>query len=221
MYLIYIKINVDEFDKRMKYLIENIQQYKQKDGVWTGLYAWTYKKKMVSKFLKFRNKKIYKVVEKDIDDDRLMHLLKHKYPTLKLYESYFVSDVIRTVRVDHECGMKPKDTEGMTPMVTTKFEFLNSTDYLSENIYEFLACPEIDYNFFTADMVKLLDILQYTFYYDNYYATGQRREYADYQAGFNLTPGGERLYADMMTNELFALFYLYSYSFFGKVDILI
>lgn len=217
VYLVYISIEESVFNSRLKYLVDDVHLYEKNNNTWRGLYAWSYKKKDVTKFLELRNKKIFNVVEKDIDDDYINLMLKNKYDMLKISNNWFISSA-KIKRSDIIDGViTDEDKESMTSVYTTKEEYVNSTEFMDENMFEFLPIPDVDYLYFLDSMVEILDILQYTFWYDCHRSVNtSRQDYAAYQESFNLTPCGNKLYVNMDSNELYALLYLYSYAFFGK-----
>ena len=76
LYLIYAIIPSNVFSTRIKYLIDNVKDFKTQGNDRVGLYAWTTSKKILEEFLEGRDHDIYKVIKKEFMDDDAQEMLE-------------------------------------------------------------------------------------------------------------------------------------------------
>ena len=71
VYLIYITLPKNIFNTRFKYIMDGVNNvnYKFTNDKVIVLYAWTTKKKLVKRFLEERCSRIFKIKEKEYDED--------------------------------------------------------------------------------------------------------------------------------------------------------
>lgn len=202
VYFIYVSIPEKIFNKT-KYLLGNIEGYRWKRDKMFGLYAWSTNKEIVSEFFEVRNKDIYTLVKKDVDDDEL-DLIKDRFNNLKLDHRVYYLD-------------KSEKLDKSVEIVSTKNEFVSSTIDSEENLWEFGPPIEQDvpYTMFNDKVLSALDLLGYCKGYELRYADGDQRDFAEYNLGFGLTPLGNKDKASY-DNQMNILIYLFSYFFYGE-----
>lgn len=179
IYLIYAAIDSEDFLTRMCHLVPDKNIYKLNDDEtkFIGLYAFTNKKNVMKEFIKSRNHADYIVNREELDDDS--------------YESFKVNNI--QLHLDYY-------KFGDTTMVATKNEYVQITDYLSENMYEFIQCATVDYYIFNNDIMDALDKISYTTAYDTTLVSGENDFYndrlsqADNNASYGLTVNGQPLH---------------------------
>lgn len=207
IYFIYAKIPEDIYNKRIKYIISNKHSFRWKEKYMFGLYAWTKDKKICKEFLDLRGESgIYTLVEKEVDTKEELHLLRKRYTELELgiYRYYY--------------NKSQKEDQSIT-VVSTKNEWLSSTEYASENMMEFgpKVVHDIDYLLFNKDIRMALDTLGYTTDYDIMFQGNNEERYdnAVDHIGFDLTVYGHP-YPFLFNNQLTILLYLFSFMFYGN-----
>ncbi len=223
IYLIYIVLPNKVFDSRIKYLMDSkYNTFRHKDGIVTGLYAWSNKKSIVKKFIDTRTD-IFDVKKKEISD-KVYKKYKKDYSDLKLEERRFYSDTaLRESYHKYIDDKNPVSDNDFADVVTTKFEFVASTIEMKENMMAFgpAAFLSFDYKLFNERIIEALDILQYNLLYDIYVPTNpesdemfERKDVADYNASFSRTNRGNEIFS-FDNDEYITLLYLFSYTFFG------
>ena len=205
IYYIYAIIPENIYDKKVRYIIPNQHDYKLKHNAMYGLYAWSTSKKIVKEFFEVRNKSVYTLIKKDIYDKEDYKLIKEKYGDLELdYRKFYYNND------------SPDEEESIT-IVSTKNEYVQSTEYISENLYEFgpKADIAIHYSIFKDKIIKALDLLGYTTDYDIEYGNDSDADYASYNLSFGLTKYGNRNVTGNV-NQMNILLFLFRYLFYGN-----
>lgn len=205
IFYIYTSIPEPIYNKKVKYLISNIHDFRWKHGKMYGLYAWTTSKKMIKEFFEIRKNDIYTVIKADVYDDKELERLKDKYSDLKLdYRRYYFDG-------------KEEEKDSLL-IVSTKNEYVNSTMNSEEYLYEFGPKPseEFTYYIFKKKIIKALDTLGYTSKYDIEFGNEAESESAQWNlTGFNLTKYGQS-YKIHFDNQMNNLLFLYRYFFYGN-----
>lgn len=211
VYGIYAIIPTEVFENRMSKLVYDKNKFRlsKNENYYYGLYAWTTKKKVVEEFLYIRNKDMYKVKEIKIPkEDERDFKLEFKFEELAYY--------------NYKVGKEEYE------VLTTLNEFTESCDNRSENLdellYEEITNDVADYEILKKDLIKALDIIGYTTYYDiecggNPEVTtdeeaNDRLALASDSKSYNQTVYGRR-YIDFTENEFEALLYIYEPMFMG------
>lgn len=211
VYGIYAIIPTEVFENRMSKLVYDKNKFRlsKNENYYYGLYAWTTKKKVVEEFLYIRNKDMYKVKEIKIPkEDERDFKLEFKFEELAYY--------------NYKVGKEEYE------VLTTLNEFTESCDNRSENLdellYEKITNDVADYEILKKDLIKALDIIGYTTYYDiecggNPEVTtdeeaNDRLALASDSKSYNQTVYGRR-YIDFTENEFEALLYIYEPMFMG------
>jgi len=202
IYFIYVSIPENIFNK-VKYMLGNTERYRWKHDKMFGLYAWTTSKSIANEFFEVRDKDIYTLVKKDVDDEEFRHI-KDDLNILKLDRRVYYLD-----KTEH----KDRSVE----IVSTKNEYVCVTSDSEEYIWEF--GPPIDesvpYIIFSDKVMDALDTLGYSKGYDLRYGEDMQNDYANYNASYGLTPLGKRdkiLY----DNQMNILIYLFNFFFYGE-----
>lgn len=207
IYLIKVHIPAALYQVKYNYLFKgsgkessNVNRFhflEDKD-VYAGLYAWSNNKTEISEFLEFRNlsrvkyhKEIIEIDKDDFDEFRS----KYKFSFLKKYE-------IPSIKGDVQY------------MLMTYEEYLNVTEYASENLFEFVDADlyKADYYVLKGKYMQALDIISYTTNYDNrsnmiFPFNDERYEFSDYMMTYGLTTGGNR-YTINYYESTMTVFYL-------------
>ena len=214
VYMIYVSVPTDIFNTRLKYLLSSVSNYdyrhKKNEKYLYGFYAWTKDKKILSEFLDTRYADTFDVIKKDLDNDELEEFKSvYNYLKLNIYEYKYNKNLYES------------ESE---KMVTTRHEYIQCTNYLTENLINFYEerYITIDYKIFNDDIQNALDILGYTTIYDTnidkssrYEDDEIRRLRAEKKQLQNKTVFGHEL-IHYYNNEYAGLLYLYSYLFFGR-----
>ena len=231
LYKIYLTIPEEIYNKRIKYLVskESFEGYhfkKNKKYVY-GLYAWTTKKKYIEEFKRTRFMDAFSINKSEIDEDEFEDF-KSKYSTLKLdMRKFFYSAEINPDNYDYDSYMLTIKTVNASDInnnivLTTKQEWIESTQHLRENMEEHYASNiSFDYKIFKRHIQEALDILGYTTMFDLHNSTNpESDEYisrslkAENNYHHNKTVFGNEL-IKYNNNEYAGLLYLFSYLFFG------
>lgn len=205
IYFIYVSIPELIFNKA-KFIIAKTERFRSKKGKTFGLYAWTTDKNILGEFLEVRNNEIYSITKKEIEKDEFK-TVKSEYPSqeLKRYK-YYLDD--------------SEDDKKSIDIVSTKFEYINSTVDGQENIYEFgpNVYEDAPYQIFNDEIIEALDFLGYTDKYDLTYGDGDRIDQVSYNNSFGLTAleKNKRIKFD---NQMNILLYLYRFFFYGNDNI--
>lgn len=202
VYFIYVAIPEVTFNT-IKYMLGNTEQYRWKHDKMFGLYAWTSSKSIAKEFFEVRNKDIYTLIKKDVDEDELNHL-KSDYNLLKLERRiyYLNGDNILDKSVE---------------IVSTKNEYVCVTSDSEEYMWEFGPQIEEDtpYRIFNDKIIEALDTIGYNNGYDLRYGTDAEIDAANYNASFGLTPLGKRQKI-VYDNQMNILLYLFKFFFYGE-----
>lgn len=199
IYFIYVAIPEEIFNK-VKYMLGNTERYRWKRNKMFGLYGWTTSKSIVKEFFEIRNKDIYTLVKKDIDDEEYQRI-KDDLNILKLDRRTYNLNDIQHKKID---------------IVSTKNEYVCVTIDSEQYIWEF--GPPIDkdlpYNIFNDKICNALDILGYSKGYELRYGDEDILDQTSYDMSFGLTPMGNK---DLIhyDNEMNILLYLFKYFFYG------
>ena len=229
LYLIYAKIKTKEFDAKLKYLIGLVKndsfgfryaKTNKRYNYYIGLYAWTTNKKLLKEFLIFHKAKHF-VIKKKCVDAKEMESFKKKYKDKKLSRRRLYHNIGGVLNP----GQYGKDM--YTEIVLTRFEYVNCSEELETNAYEFCYphCATVDYRLFKDKWQRILDLLNYTLHYDlNQFDNTDnvtdkrledyenRKEVAEYNLQFGLTPMGNQIKLPVLFNNEYAMFIrLYSY----------
>lgn len=202
VYFIYVAIPENIFNT-VKYMLGTTDKYRWKHDKMFGLYAWSSSKSIVKEFFEVRDKDIYTLVKKDVDDEELNHL-KNDFNLLKLDRRIYYLD--GDMKLD-------KSVE----IVSTKNEFVCATIEAQEYLWEFgpPIMEEVHYNIFNDKILKALDTIGYTKNYELIYGVDGDRDTAEYNLSFGLTPLGNRD-KFVYDNQMGILLYLFKYFFYGE-----
>lgn len=200
IYIIYIKIDEDTFNI-FKYIIPNVHDFKWRDDNFYGMYAWTTSKSKLSEFLEIREKSIFNISKKEIDDEEY-----------KMFKSHY--HLLELKRYDYNSNRTNKDE--YVKVVTTKNEKIEVQDNGSENYNEFgpAVSSLFNYKIFKKDIIQALDIVGYTGLYDVNYGNLDYMDAANYNKSYGLTPLGNSILTN--PSDLSLLVYLFYYTFYGK-----
>jgi hypothetical protein len=202
VYLINAMIPRDLYDKGLKFLLHSKSDFRLNSNVMTGIYAWTTSKKYLDDFLTVRDKSIYKVIPIEFDDKEEFKSFKNDNKESMLSYQTFNSSFYTE---------KTKEVE----ILVTFNEYIQSTEYGEENMYEF-GCFNmnlINYNIFKDKLIDDLDILNYTYEYDKR-NENEEKELVDYNRSFGLTSRGSLIRFDS-DNEVNILLHLFKFFFSG------
>lgn len=201
IYFIYAAIPEKVFNT-VKYMLHNADTYRWKSGKMFGLYAWTTSKAIATEFFEIRNKNVYTLIKKDIDEDEYKHI-KDQFNVLKLdHRRYYFT---------HE-----REKENSIEIVSTKNEFVCTTMDAEEYLFEFgpPINESIPYQIFNDKVMYALDLLGYTKNYDLKYADETQVDFTNNQLSYGLTVLGttDKIRYD---NEMNILLFLFRYFFYG------
>lgn len=201
VYFIYVAIPEEIFNT-IKYILDKSDNYRWKKSKMFGLYAWSTNKSIVKEFFQVRNKDIYTIVKKEIDDFEYKNF-KDIYNTLKLDRRLYYFD-------------RSEKKERSIEIVSTKNEYIASTMNAEENLWEFGPPIEqsVPYTIFNNDIIYALDYLGYTKEYDLRYAAEDTIDFNSYNESFGLTPLGNRNKM-IYENQMNILLYLFRFFFYG------
>lgn len=201
VYFIYVSIPERIFNK-VKYMLGNTEGYRWKRDKMFGLYAWTTNKAIASEFFEVRNKDIYTLVKKEIDEDELKHI-KDMYYTLKLDHRIYYLD-------------KSESIDKSVEIVSTKNEYVCVTEEAEEYMWEFgpQISENVPYEIFNDKVLNALDTVGYCKGYDLRFAKDEQMESTSYNLSFGLTPLGNRD-SFRYDNKMNVLIYLFNYFFYG------
>lgn len=201
VYFIYAIIPENIFNT-VKYMLGNADKYRWKHDKMFGLYAWTTSKSIAKEFFEVRNKNIYTLIKREVDDDEYERI-KYDFNVLKLDRRVYYLDR------DHK---NDKSVE----IVSTKNEYVCTTMEYEEYLWEFgpPISEDVPYNMFNDKVLQALDTIGYTKGYDLNYGVDDSRDTVEYNLSFGLTPLGnkEKLTYD---NQMGILLYLFRYFFHG------
>ena len=205
IYYIYAIIPEQIYYSKIRYIIPNQHDYRLKHNSMYGLYAWTTSKKITKEFFEVRNKSIYTLIKGDMIDKEDYKRMKEKYGELELdYRKYYYD------------GNTPIEEDSIT-IVSTKNEYIQSTEYVAENLYEFGPKSDINihYSIFKDKIIKALDLLGYTTDYDIEYGEDSDADCASYNLSFGLTKYGNKDITKNV-NQMNILLFLFRFLFYGN-----
>lgn len=165
MYLIYARIPSMVYEDKMKYLVAT-KDFQLQDEYYIGLYAWTNKKRLKNRFLKYRNHTHYLVKDIDCTDEEIAALEdiyhnakigEYDFSTGKVLEKEDEEEKQSIIHVDIRSKEKLR-------LATTKQEWVESSMNGQENYCEFVE-PKMklfDYRIFNDHIIQLLDRISYT-----------------------------------------------------------
>ena len=204
-YLIYSKIPVELYDKKLKYLISNAFEYRCKDNLMIGLYGWTTNKKYMKEFLQTRNSKMFNIVKKDIDKSD-KPILKEKYFNLEIKPREFV-------RIDDN------NKEQLINIITTLDEHIACTEDAEQWINEINIdlLSGVPVYLFNDKVFDALDILGYVDMYYLFNGTSDEDEeelqdmndYTTYNNSYGFTTNGHKI-INKTRDQVNVLLFLYS-----------
>lgn len=205
IYIIYATIPENIYNRQLKYTLPSTNKdYQWKNGKMYGLYAWTDSKKILNEFFEIRNSGIYTVSKKSCLSDEEYKIFKDNYSMLKLSLNrfYYTSEMN-----DDEC----------IDIVTTKNEYVISTEYGIETLNEFAFKPseEISYLLFNKEIIKALDTVGYVDAYNDLYGTDDQAGFTSYQNSFGLTTFGYKKSLPKIENQMNILLFIFGYMFYG------
>lgn len=218
VYMIYASVPTDIFNTRLKYLLHSVSNFdyrhKKNEKYICGLYAWTKDKKILSEFLETRYADAFDVIKKDFD--------RYKMGKFNYEADNTAYDYLKLKSYKYKYNKNRDDSE-YEEMVTTQYEHIQCTNYLTENLINFYEerSISVDYKVFNDDIQNALDVLGYTTIYDtnidksSRYDNEIRRLRAEKKQLQNKTVFGHEL-IHYYNNEYVGLMYLYSYLFFGR-----
>lgn len=226
IYVLYITVPEDVFQKRLKYLINSCVDnlnYKLKDDNVVSLYAWTPKKKILKRFLEERCRDVFTIKEKefDTDDEYYEFMNTNEDAKLRLVD---IGIVPACDGYERDFNKTPVDGNHFVQMVVTKFESTNFGLYKSENMNEFgpRAYADMDYCIFNDELIAALKTLGYVTLYDSSYSQyftnsdDRLRKYEEAMDVVNLLDMESDYITPLIMTEYVAFIYLYSYTFIGK-----
>jgi len=195
IYMLYIKIPVKDFTKRVRDLLPNLKDYREKGDYYTGLYAWTEKKSLLKEFFKVRNKDKYIVIKHEIDEDLYTKFCVYNKEYQIGYYSFY--DELKL-------GEDTENKHEAEKHILSVFHENKEVMFEGEAMFydEFYETTSYDYHFFKEKYRECLEILGYSSLYDQCGISTKfddddeiddRTEYADYQASFGLTLEGHKL----------------------------
>lgn len=203
VYLIYVVIPIHIYNKILYFLPKHFN-FVCRGNKYYGLYGWSFKKKMITEFLSFRNKNIYTLKEYTFETEDEYETFRKDNIELKLDYRVFVT--------------KDKSTIKKVQLVTNKIEYVESVENASENcnLYILEKLSFVDYSIFKDKIIDALDVLNYTSLYDTYAAdSDERSDSAGFNLSFNMTPLGTTI-GKIEYDEFNLLLHLYNYLFFGE-----
>lgn len=205
IYFIYAIIPEKIYNEKIKYIISNIHDFRWKHGNMYGLYAWSTSKKIIKEFFEVREKSMYTLVKKDIYDEEEIEKMRKTYTELELKRRQYYFD-------------KTQDKKESLLIVSTKNEFVQSTEFYEENLYEFGPPIEkiANYSVFKDKIIKALDKIGYVGAYDQLYGTESDVDLCLYNKGFGLTKYGYKDISLNGYNQMNVLLYLFRYFFYGN-----
>ena len=202
VYFIYASIPREAYEKTLKYLLSHQYDFRAKGNEMRGLYAVTNNKKLMKEFFDLRGgNEMYTCVKKEMDKGEWKELSHFRFSDLLLRHSKY----------------KSSDGEEVDLVVTVNEETTTKVDgeaYLSE--FGPRQYAKIDYMIFSDSIIKALDCLGYTLYFDTSVHGSyddERSSHADYNKSYNMTPYG-RVLPDF-GNEMNLLLFLYRVMFIG------
>ena len=205
IYYLYAKIPENIYNKKVKYLISNNHDFRWKHSYMYGLYAWTTSKKILKEFIEVRENSIYTLVKNDILDKEEYNRIKDRYSDLELksYRYYYNN----SLKLDDESIM----------IVSTKNEYVHSTEFNEEFIYQFgpQVSDTFPYYIFKDKIIDALDRIGYVSKYDIELGSEDDSNFANYNLGFNMTKYGHKNKV-VYNNDMNNLLYLYRYFFYGN-----
>lgn len=199
IFYIYAKIPRLLFDERLKYLLSTQHTFHCKKGYMCGLYAFTNSKKIMKKFLEFRDPEVYSVIKDDIDDDEYQNIHLNKSDLELRYSDFTLNE-------------KEKIEMVVTKNEETIIKF-DGKEYI--NAYGPSSYVKTNFYIFNDKIINALDGLGYTKSYIDQFGSDDEVDYMYYNESFGLSP----LMNDHMNskyNELNLLLYLYRYFFIGS-----
>jgi hypothetical protein len=229
LFIIDIMIPKDVFNDRLGYLVQKstvktFVTFEEVDPFTVhGIYAWTTNEDYLQSFIETRANDIYRVKKLTGLDKSEVDKFRKRYPDLELSEYKYWYNQANEVPLPP--GEEYEDPDSLfIRIVSTKNEYENSTIFLQENMNEHFVIPDlyIDYNIFKPELKEALDVLGYTYLYDSYFSPDNdeydRKDLADYNRSFGLTPGGNP-FSMVMKNEYLGFIYLYHYPIFGNDNV--
>jgi len=172
LYLLYLIFEADE----MKWVTRFVPNYKDAtriDGTTKYIipYALTISKKHKKEFLKYRDKKKYKITKRKIDDDQIDEILS---------DSDFNVNGMDIIDAD----FKVSDSDKKISIYTTLNEYVSCQESFSENLYDYMDIifdkkreDYLDYSLLKKKYIKCLDGIGYTTYYDYYIGGDDKFEF--------------------------------------------
>lgn len=203
VYLINAMIPREIYDTGIKYLLPSNSDFRVNGNTVSGIYAWTDSKKFLEDFLEARDSSVYKVVPIKFDDkDEFKTFKFNNKDAMLMYKSF-----------NSECELGKSNK---IDILVTFNEYIQSTDYGSENMFEFgfSGINLTNYHIFKEKLIESLDILNYTVEYDKHNDDDSIRESNDYNMSFGITSLGHRIKFDV-NNEVNVLLHLFRYFFSG------
>lgn len=203
-YLIQAFIPSTIYDDRLKFLFSKAHDFRAEGDKMIGIYAWTDKKEIVNEFIDGRTQDIYKVMKVDFCDKEEYEEFQRDYKELKLnYYKYKLSP-----------PFSRDSNASELEIVSTFNEYIQTTEYGQENMYEFgLAdIPDINYRIFKPDIIDALDVINYTSEYDKNSGNEEDADNLDFQLSYGCSSLGHSLKFDV-SNEVNVLLHLYKFMF--------
>lgn len=205
IYKIYIYIPDIVFNKKLMYLLPELELYTPAKKGMRGFYGWTDKKEVLDQFKNERSiavsKDVYIFKKKDGDEDDLQYMkLNHPNQEIKPYE--FDND---------------STDSSVTVMCTTYSEYLHATENSEDRMLSF--GPQI-YDglspyFFKDSVIEALEGLYYTSIYAQKNAkTIDMLDQFGYNRSFGIGPYGYKILI-AYSNKFLVLIYLFAYMYMG------
>ena len=199
IFYIYAKIPRLLFDERIRYLLSNQHNFHCKKGYMCGLYAFTNNKKLLKKFLEFRDPDVYSVIKDNIDDDDYKDIHVNKGDLELRYSDFSLNN-----------------KENIEMVVTKNEETIikyDGQEYI--NAYGPSSYVKTNFYIFNDKIISALDNLGYTKSYIDQFGTDDEVDYMYYNESFNLSPLLNK-HIKSKYNEINLLLYLYRYFFIGS-----
>lgn len=169
VYCIYLKMDVNIYNEKLKFLISNPEDFNWKNGSMIGLYAWTTKKSYFKEFFELRAKEHFVHVEYEVTDEeseRFFKYLKDKKEDQQL--QLYLYNTYKKEKKEYEKVAVLSTLNEYTSSVSERSEYMNSFSLIEKE-------PNFDYMIFKNSIISALDLLLYTREYDINFGAFTRR----------------------------------------------
>lgn len=160
VYLIYASIPSVLFDSKMHQFVNNHMKYKLHNDYYRGLYAWTTKKKILKKFLEFRDgaKSMYNIIKREFDNEEFQIFKIENSPEELIYRVFSYDK--------NDDSDESKDNKLNTPseykLVCTKEEYEEVYDFGEQYMLDYMSqVVKAEYLVFKDKFKMALDSIGY------------------------------------------------------------